>query len=246
MKRWCILIALMSSTVHADMLGVQDTALLLKAIEQANTLYKQLETIEKTYKTTVEQYQATQSIVNKAEAQLATIKNLNDKNSGHYGFGELHNSVADLRRLQWSADRWSDSLKGDYKSSQYKSLVDAWQSHHKAPDTALFSKGARGEVVQNYEQSLAVNRAAGAQSEYTLNEINERLARIHTLSGQIEKAENTKASVDLNSRLLTELAYLQTQNLKSQSLINQQLAQKQAVELSERGAQSDYLAFDDE
>ena len=52
--------------------------------------------------------------------------------------------------------------------------------------------------------------------------------------------------MDLNSRLLTEVAYLQTQNLKAQSLVNQQLAQKQAVELSERGDNSKLLAFDDD
>ena len=250
MKRGLFFLVLggLSTYAHADMLGVQDTALLLNAIEQVKTLYKQLESMEKAYDTTVRQYQATQNIVNKAEAQLATMKNLSDKNSGHYGFGDLHNSVSDLRRLQWSADRWSDSLKGysDHSSSQYNALVDAWQKNHKTPDAQAFNKGARGEVVQNYQQSMAVNRAAGAQSEYSLNEINASLTRIHHLSGKIEKADNTKASVDLNSRLLTEVAYLQTQNLKSQSLMNQQLAQKQAVELSERGAASEYLAFDDE
>ena len=243
-----VLGGLSSCMAHADMLGVQDTALLAKTIEQAHTLYKQLETIKKTYDTTVQQYQATQNILNRAEAQLATMKNLNDKNSGHYGFGDLSNSASDLRKLQWSADRWSDSLKGysDHSSSQYNALVDAWQKNHKTFDEQTFNKGARGEVVQNYQHSMAVNRAAGVQSEYTLNEINSSLTRIHQLSGQIEKADNTKASVDLNSRLLTEVAYLQTQHLKSQSLMNQQLAQKQAVELSERGAASEYLAFDDE
>ncbi len=237
-----------STWVHADLLGVEDAALLAKTVEQVNTLYKQLETMEKTYGTTVQQYQATQNILNKAEAQLDSMNKLVSKNSGHYGYGDLNNSTSDLRRQQWSANRWRDSLKGQAGNSdgKYKELSDAWQANHKTQNVPTFKKGARGEVVQNYQHSMAVNRAAGVQSEYAFNEINTSLERIHQLSQQIEKADNTKAAVDLNSRLLTEVAYLQTQNLKAQSLINQQLAQKQAVELSERATASEFLAFDDE
>lgn len=249
-KAFIVLLAGVSVSpwAHADLLGVEDAALLAKTIEQVNTLYKQLETIEKTYSTTVQQYQATQSILNKAEAQLDSMNKLVSKNSGHYGYGDLNNSTSDLRKQQWSANRWSDSLKGQAGNDdgKYKKLSDAWQSNHKTLDEQTFKKGASGDVIQNYQHSTAVNRAAGVQSEYAFNEINASLERIHQLSQQIEKADNTKAAVDLNSRLLTEVAYLQTQNLKAQSLINQQLAQKQAVELSERASASQYLAFDDE
>jgi|GEM_PF-1793131 len=237
-----------STWVHADLLGVEDAALLAKTVEQVNTLYKQLETMEKTYSTTVQQYQATQNILNKAEAQLDSMNKLVSKNSGHYGYGDLNNSTSDLRKQQWSANRWSDSLKGQAgnDNGKYKELSDAWQTNHKTQDMQTFKKGASNDVAQNYQHSMAVNRASGVQSEYALNEVNASLERIHQLSQQIEKADNTKAAVDLNSRLLTEVAYLQTQNLKAQSLINQQLAQKQAVELSERATTSEFLAFDDE
>lgn len=237
-----------SPWAHADLMGVEDAALLAKAIEQVNALYKQLETMEKTYNTTLQQYQTTQNILNKAEAQLNSMNDLVKRNSGHYGFGDLQNSINDLRKQQWSADTWQDSLKGQagHNDPKYKALQDGWQKNRTAPDEQIFNKGARGNVVQNYQNSMAVNRAAAVQSEYAFNEINASLERIHQLSQQIEKADNTKAAVDLNSRLLTEVAYLQTQNLKAQSLMNQQLAQKQAVELSERGEASQYLSFDDE
>lgn len=237
-----------ASLARADLIGVTDAALYANAVEQLSALYKQLETIQNSYTTATQQYQATQNILNKAQDQLNSLQSLSQKNSGHYGFGNLNNSVTDLKNQQWSANNWADALKGQAGSNQgtYRKLMDSYQKNHRTIESKEFEKGARGEVVQNYARTVEVNRAAGVQSEYVFNEINASLKRIHDLSQQIEKAENTKAAVDLNSRLLTEVAYLQTQNLKSQSLINQQLAQKQALELTERGAASQYLAFDDD
>lgn len=231
---------------HADLLGVSDAALLAKSMEQLNVLYKQLETVNKTYASAKDQFNATKSILSKAEAQLKSMDDLVKKNSGHYGFGNLQNAIADLHSQQWSPDNWQDALKGIGGKSDYQNLNHAYDKAHNILNTDEFKKGANDAVTLDYEQSVAVNKAASVQSEFAFNEINKSLKRIHELSTKIEHAENTKAAVDLNSRLLTELAYLQTQNLKSQSLINQQLAQKQALEISERGNVSKLLAFDDD
>lgn len=56
-------------------------------------------------------------------------------------------------------------------------------------------------------------------------DVEKDLQRIHQLSQQIEKTPNVKAATDLNSRLIVEVAYLETEMLKLQSLLNQQLAQ---------------------
>lgn len=230
-----------SPLLHADILGVEDAALLAKAVEQVNTL-------KRAYNKSIQQYTATQNILSNAKTQLNSLNDLVKKNSGHYGFGSLQNQLADLKRQQWSADNWSDALKGKagFSNSQYQALINQWQQNHQSLDETEFKKGASGSVLKNYQYTSNVNRAAGVQSEYAFNEINASLKRIHELSQKIETAENTKSAVDLNSRLLTEVAYLQTQNLKAQSLVNQQLAQKQALALSERAATSQYLAFDDE
>jgi type IV secretion system protein VirB5 len=74
------------------------------------------------------------------------------------------------------------------------------------------------------------------------NEINQRLKDIHTLSNNIDapKNANTKSAVDLNSRLVAELAYIGVMNLKLQTLISQQLVQTQANELAD---DSDMIRF---
>ncbi len=236
------------TSANADIIGVQDSLLLANSIRQLEALYKQLQTASQTYSTVKNQYSATQNLLTNAKSQLDKANDLIKKNSGHYGFGDMQNTLSDLKGQQWSPDSWSQALTGEvgHNAAQYKQLLESYQKKHALAKSKEFEKGAKGNVVKNYEQSSQVNQAASVQSEYAFNEVNKSLKRIHDLSSQIEKADNTKASVDLNSRLLTEVAYLQTQNLKAQSLVNQQLAQKQAVALSEKSDNSKLLAFNDD
>ena len=60
------------------------------------------------------------------------------------------------------------------------------------------------------------------------------MAAIHKLSQQIEKTVNTKGAIDLNSRLITELAFIQLMSLRLQTLMSQQVAQDSLSELQDR------------
>lgn len=246
--RHTLLIGLIPTVqVHATM-PVVDWSAIFQMTKQLKEMQRQYQVLNSTYRNTTQQLQNGQSILNNAKSQLQSTKDLINKNSGHYGFGNLKNGIDDLKNQQWSADSWADALKGKTKNNsvQYSQLLKSYQSNHKTLSQDDFQKGASIETAKSYQHSVEVNQAAGVQSAYAFNEVNKSLERIHQLSQKIEKADNTKAAVDLNSRLLTEVAYLQTQNLKAQSLINQQLAQKQSLELSERAKASQYLAFDDE
>jgi type IV secretion system protein VirB5 len=111
-------------------------------------------------------------------------------------------------------------------------LVKAYEKNHTTLDDAAFEKGTSKEQLTRYKQAIEVNKAASVESTYSYNEINKHLKAVHQLSAQIEKAPNTKSAVDLNSRLLAEIAYIQTQNLKMQTLISQQLAQGGADDIA--------------
>ncbi|MAW59776.1 MAG: hypothetical protein CMJ94_02950 [Planctomycetes bacterium] len=234
------LLSLLSPTGYADLLGVEDAALINQSIEQVSALYKQLEVLQRSYNKAQEQLNATQSMLAKADTQIKSMENLSHANSGHYGFGRLENILKDQ---QWSPDSWSDALNGVTTDAKYKSLLDAYQKSHPSTDLA---NGLAGSAVHDYKRAAAINKASAVQSEYALDDINKSLKRIHTLSLEIEKADNTKAAVDLNSRLLAEIAYLQTQNLKAQSIVNQQLAEAQALSLRDAKNKSQYLAFNDD
>lgn len=242
LKALVFVCAFTASTANADIWGVEDAMLIAKATEQLTVLHEQLQKLKDTYETASAQYSATQAILDKARAQAQSIDDLVQRNSGHVGFGTLNNSLSDLKRLQWSADSWQDTLNGKNNSIQYEKLLAAY----KARQATLNKKGVSKDSAKQYDETAQVNQAAAVQSEYAFNEVNASLKRVHELSLAIEKADSTKAAVDLNSRLLTELAYLQTQNIKAQSLANQQMAQKQTLALSGQAQNSELLAFDDD
>ena len=75
------------------------------------------------------------------------------------------------------------------------------------------------------------------------NEVNQELEKVHDLSDHIDQAENTKAAVDLNSRIAIELAYIQMESLKMQSIVNQQLAEQTSAHLYDQAVESQYRAL---
>ena len=60
------------------------------------------------------------------------------------------------------------------------------------------------------------------------------------VSQQIEKTANTKGAVDLNSRLITELGFIQLMSLRLQALTSQQIAQESLSELQDRAEMAEF------
>ncbi|KTD65362.1 type IV secretion system protein [Legionella spiritensis] len=226
--------ALLSPMAHADILGVSDAALLVKAIEQLEQLRSQYQLLSQTY--------------NNAKSQLDGIENLTHFNSGHYGFGSLSNSASDLKNRQWSPNTWDDALNNiaGGNPTRYQELVNAYQKNHPAVNETAYLKGASPSRLKQYQSNQAVNQAIGVQATYAFNEVNQHLQAIHDLSARIDQADNTKAAVDLNSRLLAELAYIQMENLRLQTLISQQTAATGAGELTVDGESALFNTLPDE
>lgn len=216
-----LLAMLFAPMVNADLMGVEDTALLANAVKQLEQLQDQYKLLNNSYNT--------------AKSQLDGIEKLKGLNSGSYGFGDLNNGLDNLKGWQSSADNWEDTLKNISGGNQtrYNELVRAYESAHPTVTEAELTKGASPARAAQFKQSRALNKAATVETTAMFNEINQRLKSIHTLSGKIDTAPNTKSAVDLNSRLVAELAYIEVMNLKLQTLISQQLAQAQANELAD-------------
>lgn len=198
---------------YTDIIGVSDAELIILAAKQLEELKQQYDTLQNAYNT--------------AKSQLDSVNQLKSMNQGSYGFGTLSNSLSDLKERQWSPNNWNDALNNvaGGNPTRYKELVAAYERNHKTLDESAYKKGASDAQYALYKKNIAVNKAASVESTYAYNDINKHLKAIHDLSTQIEHAANTKAAIDLNSRLLAEIAYIQTQNLKMQALISQQLAQ---------------------
>lgn len=217
-----------SEVASADVTGLGDVAILASLAEQLSVLQSQYETLQNHYNNAV-------SLLENARGQLDNLKRLTEFNSGNYGYGNLENGLDVLKNWQSSANSWSDALKNiaGGNPSRYKELVKAYEKSHPSMMDTDFAKGASPTRLDQYKQNTAFNKTVSVETTYAFNDINEHMKKIHKLSLSIDKAPNTKAAMDLNSRLVAEVAYLSTKNLKLQTLISQQLAQAGANDLLE-------------
>ncbi|HAT8265771.1 TPA: hypothetical protein JBI63_11560 [Legionella pneumophila] len=220
----CFLIAAMgiSSASHADILGVEDAQLILLAMKQLGELQEQYRVLSDTYQT--------------ARNQLDNLNQLKSMNSGHYGFGDFNNSLDSLQSWQSPVSTWQDALQNLSGGNQqrYQALLDAYEKNHPALDEASYSRFTTPANAMRFKEDKAVNRAVMVQTTESYNEINKHMEALHKLSQQIEKTPNTKGAIDLNSRLITEIGFIQLMSLRLQALISQQAAQENLSALQDR------------
>lgn len=199
---------------------VFDWQLLYNAIETYKQLKSQYELLKQTYENAQKQLNDLQQLVSAAE--------------GHYGFGELWNRREDFLKQWGGLEKW-ETLLNDLSGgnvARYRDLLESYQREYPTLSQDDFAKGATTEQARMYTKTTQVNRTAMASATYAFDQLQERLETIFALSKKIDQAPNTKAAIDLNSRLLIEIAYIQAQELKMQIMINQQLAQTNAQFLS--------------
>lgn len=179
-------------------------------------------------------------------AQLKTLKELADANRGNNHYGALLNDANTLKNWQ-GAPNWDSALRNisGGNETRYRELVTAYDRAHPALDETTL-QAASPERLAQFKQSRSVNKAVNVETTYIFNELNERLKNIHELSKAIDQTGNTKGAVDLNSRLMAELSYIQILNLKLQTLISQQLAENSASALSDESEMIRFNTLPDE
>jgi len=165
--------------------------------------------------------------------------------TGQYGFGALDNGAKDLTSREWSPDNWQDALKGlsGGNAARYKELVKEYRKDNKPLSESEFAKGTTKAQAKQYEKQIKVNQASQVQASFAFNDIKHHLQTVHDLSKKIDdpKNKNAKSAMDLNARLTTELAYISIQELKMQSVLNQQMVQAERDKIS---AESRRASFD--
>jgi type IV secretion system protein VirB5 len=223
MKKILFAVLLSSSALtHADMLGVEDTQMIALAMKQLGALQEQYRVLNDSYQT--------------AQNQLNSVNDLKGMHSGHYGFGDLDNGLNRLHSWQSPTSTWEDAIHhlSGGNPERYKNLMDAYEKNHPALNESQYARNATPERLARFKEDKAVNRAVQVQTTQSYNEINEHMASLHKLSKQIENTSNTKAAVDLNSRLISEIGFIQLMSLRLQTLISQQVAQESLSELQDR------------
>ena len=197
--------------------------------------------LEKTYGIDVDIKDIEGTIQGLSEEQLSAI-------IGNYGYGDLLNGAGDLEKREWSADTWDDALKGlsGGNSDRYQELLNDYQQNHPSLTQEEVSKGSSEVYAADYQQMVETNQAANVQASYAFEEVNEHLETINELSKKIEEAENSKSIADLTARINAEIAYLQVEQIKAISVLNEQMAQGQASSIVNRSEASKFNQIPEE
>ncbi|MFN3233797.1 MAG: type IV secretion system protein [Gammaproteobacteria bacterium] len=232
-KKWIFLIGLIPLSCYAVMPVIDPNA-----IEQLIKEYRQLKN----------QYDLLKDTYNNQLAQLQQGKQMVQDAEGHYGYGGLINSDSNLKSREWSPDNWQDALKGlsGGNPERYQELALQYQKAHPTMALDEFKKGSSDENADLYQKKSQATQAATVNATYAFNDIKQHLENIHKISEKIDTAENTKAAVDLNTRMQTEMAYVQVQMLKQVAILNEQMAERSQEELSADKQAAEFNRLPDE
>jgi type IV secretion system protein VirB5 len=220
-KKWvtALVFLMICQISYAETFGFE---MFLIALEQLKQLQAQYSLLMDTYQN--------------SKAQVDSLNQLKNMNSGHYGFGDLNNSLDALKSWQSPVGVWQDALQNlsGGNPSRYQALIDAYEKNHPSLDGLAYSQFTTPGNAARFTEDKAVNRAVQVQTTDIYNQINQHMDSLHQLSKQIEKAPNTKGALDLNSRLISEIGFIQLMSVRLQALTSQQASQDSLAELQDR------------
>lgn len=155
--------------------------------------------------------------------------------TGKYGWGNWNNSSSDLTQREWAPGDWKSALAGmsGGNPSRYNELLEQYKQSHQTMSKDQFAKGSSQTLATSYQNQVQTNQASSVSATYEFNDINQHLQTLQQLGQQIEKAPNLKSAMDLNSRIQLEVAYVSIEELRMQTVLNQQMSQSQASQIAQ-------------
>lgn len=121
---------------------------------------------------------------------------------------------------QWISGGWSTALSGQV-SSVVASKINAFKQAHQ--DLYDFSENSSQEEQIN--PVLQTNAVLDSETTQEYDRLDSYVSQVNRLSNLIPAATSTKAALDINSKLLAELAYIGIESLRMQVLNNQASSQ---------------------
>lgn len=165
---------------------VVDTAAINQAVMQFQELKRQYDMMKKQYD------------------ELTALK---DSVTGSYGMGLLMNGAEDSASRRPLPQTWQevvqmqkDGFYGDRLEHYAKLLPDI--------ATKILSTHGQDRDVVGYKLAKDHTRTAFAATEAIYDQLQKRLATIETLVSRIDKTQNVKEAMDLNSRIVAESGFV--------------------------------------
>ncbi len=210
------LLACITSTCYAE-LPVIDVNEIIQTGQVFSKLHDELTELTNQYQALQRQYQ--------------TI-------TGHYGWGTFQNSLTQLKQVhEWAPATWQNALNGmaGGNPARYQQLLTEYKQNHRVLTSSQYQKGRDAGLAKSYANQIKTNQTSATQANYEFNQINQHLQALYKLSDAIEsdRSNNLKSSIDLNSRIEVETGYIAIEELRMQTLLNEQAASQTASRINQ-------------
>lgn len=194
---------------------VIDPTEIAKTVQETNIIKQNYEQLEKQYTLLQSQYDAV---------------------TGSYGWNDVSHTVEALRDRSWGPTDWDSALKNmsGGSSSRYQELVNQYKNNHLVLNPNQYLQGTDPGLAQTYQNQTATNQVSTATATYEFNDLSNHLAQLKQLGAEIDSPQNSniKSAMDLNTQVELELGYISVEELRMQSLLNQQSADLAASKIS--------------
>lgn len=178
-------------------------------------------------------------LTNNDDEIIDLLEKINGDLKGKYGHGTL--TAADLAQYQDPIkDKWASVLSQSNSSAEFKNAQKAYASLY-ATDEDI--EGVSELSKARYQQSRDINRAALAASSISYDKMNDHLNNIKSILAKLESSDEItiKEAMDLDTRLVAELGFLQLQSLQQSDIQTQLIATKSQAGVNGLHEQSKFL-----
>jgi len=155
---------------------------------------------------------------------------------GSYGWNDISHTVEGLKNRAWGPSDWDSALKNlsGGNSARYQELLDDYKKNHLVMKAEDYLQGSDQGQAQTYQNQVQTNQVSTATATYEFNDLSNHLDQLKKLGAEIDSAQNKniKSAMDLNTEVEVELGYISIEELRMQSLLNQQSADLSASKIS--------------
>lgn len=126
-----------------------------------------------------------------------------------------------LSERAWSTGSWKTALSGGGSS-----MVENGIRHFKEDNKGIYSFSGQSQQKDEAEQVLQANAVLDAESTGEYDRLDSYAQKINSLSNLIASSASMKSALDINNKLMVELAYLEIEKLRMQTIANKANSQR--------------------
>lgn len=158
-------------------------------------------------KQAIMQYQEMKRQYDMLKKQYDELMALKNSVTGSYGMSLLMNGAEDAASRRPLPKTWQEVVELQ-KEGFYGNRLDHYAKLLPSIATQFLSKNEKDRDVVGYKMAKDHTQAAFAATEAIYDQLQTRLTTIEGLVSQIDKTQNVKEAMDLNSRIVAESGFV--------------------------------------